>query len=294
MMWPRMVSRERSGSPSATAAGMRACQSMACSGSARPTTSWSAGCAAESEWLEDCVQEDAVDRLEQGVVKRRDRRRRISPHRCPGVLRCRDHRAGPVVSAAAKRGDKGMLFLHVAVGHGDRARPASAAPAPDGPALSFIGSPLMALPIAVPVSFYVLGVRRGWSSQHLVTVAESALKPVGMVLLVVGAGGVFGSVLVASGVGDVLSTRLTSTGLLLVCWRSSSPWRCALPRFGDRGHRRHLRHHRLPGRTGAPLCGAPGLDLHRDGRRRHLHLARQRRRILAGQPLLRYQRKRTP
>ena len=82
--------------------------------------------------------------------------------------------------------------------------------------LSFVGAPLTALLIAVLVSFYVLGVRRGWSARHLVTVAESALKPVGMILLVVGAGGVFGSVLVASGVGDVLSSSLTSTGLPLI------------------------------------------------------------------------------
>jgi gluconate:H+ symporter, GntP family len=59
-------------------------------------------------------------------------------------------------------------------------------------------------------------VRRGWSREHLVTVAESALRPVGMILLVVGAGGVFGSVLVASGVGKVLADSLTSTGLPLI------------------------------------------------------------------------------
>jgi GntP family gluconate:H+ symporter len=82
--------------------------------------------------------------------------------------------------------------------------------------LSFVGSPLMALVVAVLVSFYVLGVRRGWSKDHLATVAENALKPVGMILLVVGAGGVFGSVLVASGVGDVLADSLTSTGLPLI------------------------------------------------------------------------------
>jgi GntP family gluconate:H+ symporter len=82
--------------------------------------------------------------------------------------------------------------------------------------LSFIGAPLMALLIAVLASFYVLGVRRGWSTEHLITVAESALKPVGMILLVVGAGGVFGSILVASGVGKVLSSSLTSTGLPLI------------------------------------------------------------------------------
>jgi GntP family gluconate:H+ symporter len=81
---------------------------------------------------------------------------------------------------------------------------------------SFLGAPLMALVIAVLVSFYVLGVRRGWSKEHLATVAENALKPVGMILLVVGAGGVFGSVLVASGVGKVLADSLTGTGLPLI------------------------------------------------------------------------------
>lgn len=82
--------------------------------------------------------------------------------------------------------------------------------------LGFIGAPLMALLIGVLASFYVLGIRRGWSKEHLVTVAESALKPVGMILLVVGGGGVFGSILVASGIGKVLSSSLTSTGLPLI------------------------------------------------------------------------------
>jgi GntP family gluconate:H+ symporter len=83
-------------------------------------------------------------------------------------------------------------------------------------ALGFVGAPLIALVVAVLVAFYVLGVRRGWSKEHLVTVAENALKPVGMILLVVGAGGVFGNVLVTSGVGDVLSSSLRGTGLPLI------------------------------------------------------------------------------
>jgi GntP family gluconate:H+ symporter len=83
-------------------------------------------------------------------------------------------------------------------------------------ALGFVGAPLIALLAAVLVAFYVLGVRRGWSREHLVTVAENALKPVGMILLVVGAGGVFGNVLVTSGVGDVLSSSLRGTGLPLI------------------------------------------------------------------------------
>ena len=48
--------------------------------------------------------------------------------------------------------------------------------------LGFIGAPLIALLIGVLVSWYVLGVQRGLSKEHLVTVAESALKPVGMIL----------------------------------------------------------------------------------------------------------------
>jgi gluconate:H+ symporter, GntP family len=82
--------------------------------------------------------------------------------------------------------------------------------------LSFVGAPLTALVLAVLASFYVLGVRRGWSREHLATVAESALKPVGMILLVVGAGAAFGHVLVETGVGTVLSDRLSSTGLPLI------------------------------------------------------------------------------
>jgi len=82
--------------------------------------------------------------------------------------------------------------------------------------LDFIGAPMMALVVAVLVSFYVLGIRRGWSKEHLVTVAENALKPVGMILLVVGAGAAFGHVLVQSGVGDVLSANLSATGLPLI------------------------------------------------------------------------------
>jgi GntP family gluconate:H+ symporter len=83
-------------------------------------------------------------------------------------------------------------------------------------ALSFVGAPMTALVTAVLAAFYVLGIRRGWSREHLVTVAESALRPVGMILLVVGAGAAFGHVLVESGVGTVLSDNLTRTGLPLI------------------------------------------------------------------------------
>jgi gluconate:H+ symporter, GntP family len=46
--------------------------------------------------------------------------------------------------------------------------------------------------------------------------ARTPAQPVGMILLAVGAGGVFGSILVASGIGKILSSSLTSTGLPLI------------------------------------------------------------------------------
>ena len=73
-----------------------------------------------------------------------------------------------------------------------------------GPVLNFfefIGSPFVALTIALLIAFYVLGIRRGWHQDEISRVMSAALKPVGMILLVVGAGGFFGAVLQGTGVG---------------------------------------------------------------------------------------------
>lgn len=58
--------------------------------------------------------------------------------------------------------------------------------------------PITALLLATLLTMYVLGVRRGWEGEKVQRVATSALEPVGLVLLVTGAGGVFGAVLEAS------------------------------------------------------------------------------------------------
>ena len=85
-----------------------------------------------------------------------------------------------------------------------------------GPALNFfefIGSPFVALTIALLIAFYVLGIRRGWHQDEISKVMSAALKPVGMILLVVGAGGFFGAVLQATGVGSAVAKSLTGAGL---------------------------------------------------------------------------------
>jgi len=82
--------------------------------------------------------------------------------------------------------------------------------------LSFVGSPSIALLTTVLVSYYLLGVRSGWSSEKTGKVMDSALAPAAIVILVTGAGGVFGKVLTESGIGTVLAQSLASAGLPLI------------------------------------------------------------------------------
>ncbi|MBC2907055.1 transporter, partial [Streptomyces sp. PSKA01] len=79
--------------------------------------------------------------------------------------------------------------------------------------LTVLGAPMVALLIDVALCGYFLGARRGWNRARIAEVMGSALPPVAMVILVAGAGGVFGKVLVASGIGDAIADVLESTGL---------------------------------------------------------------------------------
>jgi GntP family gluconate:H+ symporter len=79
--------------------------------------------------------------------------------------------------------------------------------------IEFFGHPFVALTIALILAYYLLGIRRGWSRKSLEAVSTASLKPVGNILLVVGAGGVFGAVLKASGVAQALSDTFHDVGL---------------------------------------------------------------------------------
>jgi GntP family gluconate:H+ symporter len=82
--------------------------------------------------------------------------------------------------------------------------------------LTFFGTPAVALLIAVLVAFYVLGVRRGASVQELSVITGESLRPVGMLLLVVGAGAFFGKVISATGIGDALAATMSAAGLPVI------------------------------------------------------------------------------
>jgi GntP family gluconate:H+ symporter len=83
-------------------------------------------------------------------------------------------------------------------------------------AATFFGTPAVALTIAVLLAFWLLGFRRGMTREQVTEMAAASLRPVAMILLVVGAGGFFGAVLSATGVGKVLATSLAAAGLPVI------------------------------------------------------------------------------
>ncbi|UVJ39596.1 GntP family permease [Arthrobacter sp. CJ23] len=91
--------------------------------------------------------------------------------------------------------------------------------APAGPfrdTLQFFGNPAIALTVAVLLAMWLLGIRRGMTSAELSEITGSSLRPVGMILLVVGAGAFFGAVLSATGVGKAVADSLSQAGLPII------------------------------------------------------------------------------
>lgn len=82
--------------------------------------------------------------------------------------------------------------------------------------MSFIGHPFSALIIASLMAFYFLGTRLGFTRDQIQEVATKSMQPVGMIILLTGAGGVFGRVLVTAGVGEVLVDVMSATNLPIV------------------------------------------------------------------------------
>lgn len=79
-----------------------------------------------------------------------------------------------------------------------------------------MGSTPVALLISTLVAMLVLGHRRGVGGNALEKVLDSALAPICSVVLITGAGGMFGGVLRASGIGDALSSSLSDLGLPII------------------------------------------------------------------------------
>ncbi|SFQ22617.1 gluconate:H+ symporter, GntP family [Amycolatopsis arida] len=76
-----------------------------------------------------------------------------------------------------------------------------------------LGSTPVALLATVLVASFVLGTRRGRGKDTVEKLLDSALGPVCAIILITGAGGMFGGVLRASGIGDALADTFSDIGM---------------------------------------------------------------------------------
>ena len=82
--------------------------------------------------------------------------------------------------------------------------------------MTVIGTPPVALLISLGLASWTLGIRRRMSLKKLGEVTGSAIPSSADVILVAGAGGAFGGVLVASGIGNALAEALETIHLPLM------------------------------------------------------------------------------
>ncbi|MFZ4452860.1 GntP family permease [Salibacterium aidingense] len=82
--------------------------------------------------------------------------------------------------------------------------------------LTFIGHPFVALTAAALLTFYVFGIKRGYKKEEIQQITTKALEPAGIIILVTGAGGVFGEMLISSGIGDILADAMEGMQMPLI------------------------------------------------------------------------------
>ena len=145
----------------------------------------------------------------------------------------------------------------------------------------FAGSPLMAMLLATLLALYTFGRSCGFDRDRVLRFAEESLPPIASVLLVVGAGGGFGRVLVSAGVDKAIARWPAACTLspLLLGWVIAALLRLAVGSATVAVA--------TAASIMAPMSRAmPGVNRScwcLDRRRLADRLARQRRRLLAGE-----------
>ena len=84
------------------------------------------------------------------------------------------------------------------------------------PLLEFLGTPFIALLIAVLAAMYFLGKRQGYNGEQLKKILDRSLRPTGQILLVITGGGIVRWVLQDCGMGNIIGPALEKSGLPLV------------------------------------------------------------------------------
>ncbi|QXF33458.1 D-serine transporter DsdX [Photorhabdus luminescens] len=86
--------------------------------------------------------------------------------------------------------------------------------------LEFIGNPITAMFIAAFVAYYTLGIKQNMGMNTLLTKTEDCFSSIANILLIIGAGGAFNSILKVSGLSDTLAVILSSLDMhpILLSW----------------------------------------------------------------------------
>lgn len=84
------------------------------------------------------------------------------------------------------------------------------------PVLEFLGTPFVALIIAVLLAMYFLGKKEGYNGEQLKKILDRSLRPTGQILLVITGGGIIRWVLQDCGMGEIIGPVLEKSGLPLI------------------------------------------------------------------------------
>ncbi|MBC3948172.1 MULTISPECIES: GntP family permease [Pseudomonas] len=86
--------------------------------------------------------------------------------------------------------------------------------------MDFIGHPITALLAALLLAFYTFGSARGFDRTKIMKLLDQSLTPVAAIVLIVGAGGGFKQMLVASGVGDLIGNMAVQAQInpIMLAW----------------------------------------------------------------------------
>lgn len=94
----------------------------------------------------------------------------------------------------------------------------------------FIGSAGTAMLIAVVFAVFSMGIRRGIPTKQVMNTLTQAIYPIGMMLLIISAGGAFKQVLIDGGVGGAIEKIFTDVNIspILLAWLVAAILRLAL------------------------------------------------------------------
>src|SRR6202521_5430024 len=86
--------------------------------------------------------------------------------------------------------------------------------------MDLIGHPITALLAALLLSVYTFGLARGFTSRQILKFVDESLAPIAAIMLIIGAGGGFKQMLVASGVGNTVGQMALNAQIspILLAW----------------------------------------------------------------------------